>query len=136
MEYLPVVATVIFVVGFAIIFRSLMRNCSKEDVTDQTIQKQQTKLFIRTALIEAIPILLIVVTFIFGEGQMNEITVPLAIIFIVSIVGLIHMFGSFREAKERIDNDILKRQLQTLFFLSVPLFGAIPFVSIVSLIVL
>ncbi|UCZ53641.1 hypothetical protein LGQ02_02240 [Bacillus shivajii] len=136
MEYLPVIATTIFVIGFAMIFRALMRNCSEQGATDKTIQQQQTKLFIRTAIVEAVPVLLIVGTFIYGEGVISNITIPLAIIFIVSIFGLIHMFSSFRMAKERMETSSIQKQIQSLFFLSVPLLAAIPIVSIITLIVL
>ncbi|MDQ0256093.1 F0F1-type ATP synthase membrane subunit c/vacuolar-type H+-ATPase subunit K [Evansella vedderi] len=137
MEYIFVLASVIFVLGFIFIFQGLMNKIIHEEVTKDVIQKMQTKLFIRVALFEVIPIFMVIGAFIFMEGQEQRVdpTIPIVIILSVFLLGAFRIFMSFRDVKASVKVNELINPIQTLFFISIPLLGAIPIISIIMLII-
>lgn len=132
MEYLVVAATVIFIVGFIILFQGLLKEVN-EHTTKAFMQKLQTKLFVRLAFIEMVPIALIIISFITLEGQTIDPSVPLIIVIIVFLLGLLRTFTVFRSKKESIDEAEIKNSLTMMFTISIPLIAAIPIISVVVL---
>ncbi|MCD8509165.1 MAG: hypothetical protein LRY73_04270 [Bacillus sp. (in: Bacteria)] len=134
MEYLLVAATVIFIIGFIITFQGLLKEVN-EDTTKAFMQKIQTKLFVRLAFIEMIPIALIIIAFITLEGQTIDPAVPLIMVIVVFILGLLRIFSVYRSKKERLNEAEVKSALTMMFTISIPLITAIPIISIVVLII-
>lgn len=139
MEYLFVVASLILVVGYIIIFQKIMNTITTGNEDTINIQKLQTQLFLRIAILEVIPIILIVFTFTTMSGsdlEGNQIILPIGIIAFTFLFGLIRTFLSYREAKGAIENPNVIKHLQQLFLISIPLMAAIPIICVVFLLTL
>ncbi|SDZ12075.1 hypothetical protein SAMN05421736_106150 [Evansella caseinilytica] len=136
MIYLYVLAAAIFTIGFAAIFHGLMNTIINGDneVDAKAIDRLQTKLFIRTAILEAVPILLLLFTFITLEPEPGmSIVLPAALILLFVAVSALRIFQSFRDAKGSLDGEELKKKITAMLFVALPLLGAIPLIAIVFL---
>ncbi|GAA0471687.1 hypothetical protein [Alkalibacillus silvisoli] len=94
------IATIIVVVGIVIAFGQSMNQLENQlnqgEVTRDFTQKLTTRFMVKVAVIEIIPIILIIVGFMHleeGDGSQGAI-IPLAVALLVFIVGLIRLFSS------------------------------------------
>ena len=97
------------------------------------LHKVQTKLMVSVALVETIPILLLVLGFMnIEEAELN----PLVVILIVGACMLFNFLINwfrYRDSLQQVEKDSLqKQQLTTTFQLSIFLVNAIPIVAIIA----
>jgi F0F1-type ATP synthase membrane subunit c/vacuolar-type H+-ATPase subunit K len=140
--WLFVIAAIIADVGILYSFRKLISPIQAnieegKEINMETFQKEQTRFFIRVAVVEAIPILLIVFGFAQIEQYVGTINVlfPLAIIIAVFLFAVIRVFtirrdsvGFKNEAPES-----TKNLVNTYVFIGIALLSAIPLVSVVAI---
>ncbi|MBM7573573.1 hypothetical protein [Aquibacillus albus] len=143
--WLFVLASAIAVVGIVTAFKQMMvvveGKLEKEEVVStNSLQKQLSGFFIRVALIESIPIVLIVFGFIQMEtwvGNQSDILLPLIIIIIILVFGIINVFLS--RGSLLAFNDLPKEAktfIQTLIFIGMAMVSAIPIISIVAMFIM
>ncbi|MET3699064.1 ATP synthase subunit C [Bacillus oleivorans] len=97
------------------------------------LHKVQTKLMVSVALVETIPILLLVLGFMnIEEAELS----PLVVILIVGAAMLFNFLINwfrYRDSIQQVEQDSLqKQQLSTTFQLSIFLMNAIPIVAIIA----
>ncbi|WP_404449538.1 hypothetical protein LG307_07690 [Sutcliffiella horikoshii] len=125
--YLFVIAAVIASFGISIILRASME---KLVLDPQTFAEIQSKFFIYVAVIEALPLILIV----FGFMTLTDSTVNLFIpITIVAVSVLVNFIMNLMK-KNELDSGApeLKEKLMTFFLIGNVLMTAIPVVAIVA----
>ncbi|WP_148629690.1 F0F1 ATP synthase subunit C [Bacillus sp. E214] len=93
----------------------------------------QTKMFIKVAVVEAIPIILIIFGFINLSSSTSDVILPLIIVGAVTILNIIFIYGTSSE----ITNDLntpgdLKLAIKTLTMMGVTLVLAIPTIAVVA----
>jgi hypothetical protein len=142
--WLFVLATIIAVFGILNAFKKMMAEIqvkleSGQDITNGAIQKEQTGFFIRVAVAEAIPIVLIVFGFIQMEklnGPIN-ILAPMFIVLAVFIVAAINVISIRRETLEyEVTSGEVKNIVNSMSLIGIAMISAIPTVSIVALIIM
>jgi hypothetical protein len=137
-----VFATVIAVFGILFAFKNMMAHVQLEiekgqEIKIESMQQEQTRFFIKVALAEAIPILLIVYGFMkIGEltDQTYNISLPLLIIIGAYLFALVHIFLTKRDALGY-DNAPTesKNVVNVLTMLGIALVSAIPIISVVAI---
>ncbi len=142
--WLFVLAAYIAVIGIFLFFKQMMDQLSAkiekgEQVNQSGFQQVIGKFFIRVALIETIPIVLIVAGFIqIGSSVpglgFNDIIVQLGLVLIILLIGI---FQILRVRSEIISlpeiDQVSKSFVNTLVFIGFGLITAIPIISIVAL---
>lgn len=141
--WLFVLATIIAVLGILAAFKNLMAYVQEkieanEEISMQSLQKKQGQFFIRVALSESIPLILIV----FGFMLMDSVRdgnpfIPLLIILAVLIFALFQVITIRRNTLgfENTSTEIITI-VNTLCFLGGALMSAIPIISIVALVIM
>lgn len=142
--WLFVAATVIAVFGILFSFKKLIVQVQTKiengkEITIEAFQQEQTRFFINVAIVETIPILLMV----YGFAQMEQLSVRiniflhLLIIVIVLIIALVNVFIIRRDtlsygepSKEG------KNTVNTFMFIAIALLSAIPTVSVIALLIM
>jgi MFS family permease len=138
-----VIATIIAVFGILFAFKNLMAHVREkiekgQEVSGESLQQEQTRFFIKVAMVEAIPILLIV----FGFMQIEQINVQahntlLQILIIVGIVifAFIQILFLKRDMVGQHDpiSPESKTLVNTLMMIGLAMVSAIPIVSIVAI---
>lgn len=142
--WLFVLAAYIAVIGIFLAFKQMFRLIEKKVEKGETVdqiffQKQMSRFFIRVALIELIPIVLIVAGFIqldglvAGEG-LNDIILELGLVLIILFFGIINIFRLRSRVVSLANLDSgTKGIVNTLVFIGLGLLTAIPIISIVAL---
>ncbi|MFD1020812.1 hypothetical protein [Thalassobacillus hwangdonensis] len=133
MEYLLVIASLIAVIGIFASYQKAISYFPNREIDAAFLQKVQTKLFIATAIVEVIPILLIVFAMTQLENAEFNPTIPIAIIIIVYIAIVLKTLMSGRDTLGSIDTKY-QPQFKSLMIVTVGLISAIPIVSVVLLI--
>ncbi|WP_231889804.1 hypothetical protein [Oceanobacillus sp. Castelsardo] len=131
MTYIPVLAAAIAAIGILFFFK---RNLEKIKENPAMIEKYQTKLFIGSAISEAIPIVLIIIGFVNIEpiGSVDELIVPFTIIIGLIVFAIIYIF-----LQSRIDVDEnAKSVVRNFGLISIGLVIAIPVISLVMLLMM
>lgn len=125
--YLFVIAAVIASFGISIVLRSSMEKLVLEP---QTFAQIQSRFFIYVAVIEALPLVLIV----FGFMTLMDSTVNLFIpIAIVAVSVLVNFILNIMKKNELVSSaPDLKEKLMTFFLIGNVLMAAIPIVAIVA----
>jgi len=125
--YLFVIAAVIASFGISIVLRSSMEKLILEP---QTFAQIQSRFFIYVAVIEALPLVLIV----FGFMTLMDSTVNLFIpIAIVAVSVLVNFILNIMKKNELVSSaPDLKEKLMTFFLIGNVLMAAIPIVAIVA----
>lgn len=134
-------AAVIAAVGILVSFKKLMANIQtmveEQKLNQELLQKEQTRYFIRTALIEAIPIVLIIFGFMQIENTHLETTSRIAPVLIIGGVVIYAVTNILL-----IRNDLLattdhskeiKGYLNSLIFIGIATISAIPIISLIGL---
>jgi hypothetical protein len=138
--WLFVLASIIAVLGILASFKNLMAHVqqkieSNEEISMQSLQKKQGQFFVKVALSESVPLLLIVFGFISVDSTKDHNPIiPLIIILAVLIFALLQVVNIRRNALgyENTSTE-LKNIVNTLCFLGGALMSAIPIISIVGL---
>jgi hypothetical protein len=143
--WLFVLATIIAVLGILAAFKNLMvfvqqKMEANEEFNMQTLQKKQGQFFIRVALSESIPLVLIVYGFMLMDSTKNQpSSIPLIIILAVLIFAFFQVI-TIRRNTLGYDNDNISTEtktiVNTLCFLGGALMSAIPIISIVALLIM
>jgi F0F1-type ATP synthase membrane subunit c/vacuolar-type H+-ATPase subunit K len=131
LTYLPVLASIIAVVGILTFFK---RNLEKIKENPEMTGKHQTNLFIGAAISEAIPIVLIIIGFVnmAPVGSVDELVVPFTIIIGLIVFAIIYIF-----LQSRIDVDEnAKFVVRSFGIITAGLVNAIPIISLVMLIMM
>lgn len=81
-----VVAAGAILIAFKRLMRSLSAQFKLEEFDQKSIQKDQTKYFHHVALIEVVPIILIILGFMFSDDEPSLVWVVTGLIFIVGII--------------------------------------------------
>ncbi|MFZ3591247.1 hypothetical protein ACOI1C_18880 [Bacillus sp. DJP31] len=132
--WLFVSATVIADVGILVSFNKLMSHIHSKveegkEINIESFQKEQTRFFIKVAVVEAIPILLIVVGFTPIEQLVAPINIfiPLVIIGAVFLICLVSVLSSRRNTMsfDEISHES-KHIVNTYMFMGLILLSAIP----------
>jgi hypothetical protein len=142
--WLFVLAAYIAVIGIFVSFRQMLMaiegKVEKQERIDQTVfQKELSRFFIRVALIETIPIIIIVAGFIQMESQqmglgIYDIILQLGLIMIVLFFGVVNIFRiRGRIVSIPYIDGTTRSFVNTLVFIGLGLIAAIPIISIVAL---
>lgn len=138
-----VVATVIAVFGILISFKNMMeyvqgRIEQGQEISGESMQREQTRFFVKVAIVEAIPILLIVYGFMQIEqivDQTYNMLLPLLIIVGVLIFAFIQILFLKRDIIGR--NDVISTEsenlINTFMMIGLAMVAAIPIVSVVAI---
>lgn len=138
--WLFVIATIIAVIGILFSFKHMMSHVQSivdgEGLNMELIQKEQTRFFIKVAISEAIPILLIVYGFtLIGQLKVAvDILIPFIIIIGVFLFALVQILITRRDVLGfREVTTETKTLLNAMIFIGIALVAAIPIVSVVAL---
>ncbi|GAA0340068.1 hypothetical protein GCM10008967_33040 [Bacillus carboniphilus] len=98
-----------------------------------SLTKIQSKLMIYVALVETLPIILLVLGFMnIDDAQLNPV-ILIAVVGGSVLFNFVMNFVRYRDAQLQVeDNPVLKQQLSTTFLLSLGLVNAIPVIAIVA----
>lgn len=130
--YIFVLAAVIAVLGIIRVFRSTVDNMLTEP---EKVQQYMSGFFTKVALVEFLPIILVILGFVFLQGEQLEMAdayVPIAIIVILIIFNMFYVFSQ-RSPAGNVEQD-MKQRIQTLIFLTIALANSIPFIAIIFII--
>jgi F0F1-type ATP synthase membrane subunit c/vacuolar-type H+-ATPase subunit K len=138
-----VLATIIAVFGVLFSFNRMMGEVQKrvkigQTVNGESFQKEQTKFFISVAIVEAIPILLIVFGFMqigLIEEETYNTLLPLLIIVGIIIFALIQILTLRRDLvteRNSLSTD-MTNLINTHLMIGLAMVSAIPIVSIVAI---
>jgi MFS family permease len=138
-----VIATVIAVLGILFAFKNMMSHVREklekgQEIRGESIQQEQTRFFIKVAMVEAIPILLIVYGFMQIEHiqeQNYNTLLPILIIICVVIFALIQILFLKRDMVGQHDPISTESNtlVNTLMMIGLAMVSAIPIVSIVAI---
>jgi len=138
--WLFVLAAIIAVLGILAAFKNLMSYVQQkieenEEISMQSLQKKQGQFFVKVALSESIPLLLIVFGFILMDSSKDQnIFIPLLLVLAVLIFAIFQVVHIRRNALGYGETTTeLKNIVNTLCFLGGALISAIPIISIVGL---
>ncbi|WP_163538957.1 F0F1 ATP synthase subunit C [Gracilibacillus sp. YIM 98692] len=134
------IASVIAGIGILFAFKRLMRGLSyrikRNEFNQQGLQKDQTRYFIQVALIEAIPIFLVVLGFTFMEEETIQVTsaiIPILIILAVIAYSSAQIWMTKQELMSEVDelSKTEKGYVNSLSFIGFVTILTIPLLSIV-----
>lgn len=138
-----VLATIIAVFGILFSFKNMMafvqgRIEQAQEVSGESMQKEQTRFFIRVAMSEAIPLILIVYGFMqIGQivDQTYNMLLPLLIIVGVVIFAFVQILFLKRDLIGRNDevSTESKNFINALIMIGLAMVSAIPIVSVVAI---
>ncbi|MBY0099192.1 hypothetical protein [Mesobacillus maritimus] len=141
--WLFVLAAIIAALGILAAFKNLMLHVQErieqnEELSMQSLQKKQGQFFIRVAMSESIPLLLIVFGFISMDSSKEQNPfIPLLLILAVLIFVLFQVINIRRNVLGFGETTTeLKNIVNTLCFLGGALMCAIPIISIVALVIM
>jgi len=141
--WLFVIAAIIAALGILAAFKNLMLYVQEkieanEELSMQSLQKKQGQFFIRVAMSESIPLLLIVFGFISMDSSKEQnLFIPLLLILAVLIFVLLQIINIRRNVLGFGETTTeLKNIVNTLCFLGGALMCAIPIIAIVALVIM
>jgi Flp pilus assembly protein TadB len=139
--WLFVSATIIAVVGILLSFKKMMSHFQtkmeeEKDIKGESFQKELTRFFIQVAIVESIPILLIIFGFMQIEVQDGPVNIlfPLVIIIAVFLLALISVITIRRDILgfNNTSQDAINL-VNTYVYIGLTLLSAFPIISIVAL---
>ncbi|AST91448.1 MULTISPECIES: hypothetical protein [Sutcliffiella] len=128
--YLFVIAAVIASFGITIVVRSTM---DKVMETPEKLASLQSRLFIFVALIEVVPLILIVIGFMYLMDSTVNAILPLGVVILSVLVNFISLFVKKNELISHESH--VQNSLNTLFMIGTVLMAAIPLVAVVAIMV-
>lgn len=128
--YYFVLAAVIATFGISWAVRTAIRELVNGPERKENIQ---TKMFIKVAVVEAIPIILIIFGFINLSSSNSDVIFPLIIVGAVTILNIISIYGTSSEITNDSNTPVdLKSAVKTLTMMGVTLVLAIPTIAVVA----
>ena len=136
-----VIASLIAVIGVVVAFKQLVHQVGEmidrgDTINEGVLQAQMTRFFMKVAIIEAIPIILIVLGFMqIGEstGDSNQM-IPLTIILLIFVFGIINVMLSKNGLFIRKEIDSSTRSsLNMLNFIGIAFVSSVPLISVIAL---
>lgn len=144
--WLFVLATLIAVFGITAVFKKMMRKYQQAlgtngEIPGDLLNKERVNLFVKFAMIEALPIILVIIGFtqIFTIEPVTfaDVMLPFILVIVIYLIGLLNVYMSRKETLSMPNiTGWSKQTVTTDAFLSVGLIGAIPTISVVALIVM
>ncbi|MGM0904054.1 MAG: hypothetical protein ACQEXB_23485 [Bacillota bacterium] len=141
--WLFALAAIIAVFGILAAFKNLMAYVQQkieanEEISMQSLQKKQGQFFVKVALSESVPLILIVFGFISMDSSKDQnIFIPLLLVLAVLIFALFQVINIRRNTLGYGETSTeLKNIVNTLCFLGGALMSAIPIISIVALVIM
>ncbi|QSS98859.1 hypothetical protein IMZ31_12185 [Pontibacillus sp. ALD_SL1] len=123
--YFFVIAVLIATGGISFISRKALHDVAQKP---DNLQSIQTKLFMGVALVEVIPIVLVVFGFInLDQSTINPVT-PLILVAIITVINGGHVFKTYLSLLGDADKQA-KEKLRMLFMVCLPLLMAFPIVA-------
>ncbi|MFA9557427.1 hypothetical protein ACERII_08995 [Evansella sp. AB-rgal1] len=146
-SFIFVIASIIAVFGITICLKQLISKVQvelekKNDISTETVQKENSRFFIKVVLVETIPILLVVYGFnqiasIEGTKELSELLPAIILIIITFIVGLFMILMARQQTLSIGDLTAnAKGAVNTILFIGISLIGAIPILSIVAILMM
>ncbi|MBH0231494.1 hypothetical protein [Halobacillus yeomjeoni] len=135
MEFLFLLASVIAVIGIAFVSSKMMTRLSESKLDENLIQKEQTKFFISSAIVEIAPIVLIVVAFASLENSTlstGAMYISIGLMAIVWLTVLAKLFMMGQETVQSVEENY-KQQVKAAVFISLAFLSGIPLASIFML---
>ncbi|MCA0984415.1 hypothetical protein LCL89_10190 [Halobacillus yeomjeoni] len=135
MEFLFLLASVIAVIGIAFVSSKMMTRLSESKLDENLIQKEQTKFFISSAIVEIVPIVLIVVAFASLENSTlstGAVYISIGLMVIVWLTVLAKVFMKGQETVQSVEENY-KQQVKGVVFISLAFLSGIPLASIFML---
>ncbi|SER38027.1 hypothetical protein SAMN04487944_103256 [Gracilibacillus ureilyticus] len=134
-----IIAGIGILVNFKHLMRKIIQRIEQNNFDLQSVQKDQSKYFIFVALVEAIPILLIVL----GFATMEDSTVTFAsklIAFIIIIGVMIFAIAQIWSVNQEVPREKIssteKNLIRTTIFIGLATIYAIPIISIIGIIII
>ncbi|UFT97761.1 hypothetical protein KO561_11055 [Radiobacillus kanasensis] len=132
-----VLASAIAVYGILFSFRGFIREVHKliekgEELSTDNIRNLQSSFFIKVAMVEAIPIILLVLGFMNTPVESNPL-VPAILIGAFYVSALIQIMVLKQETIQLQENKSSTSVIQTLTMIGLTLTGSIPLISIIAL---
>lgn len=130
--YIFVLAAAIAVLGIIRVFRSTMDNMLTEP---KKVPQFMSSFFTKVALVEFLPIIMLILGFVFPPGEQLEMAdayVPIAIIVVLIIFNMFYVFSQ-RSPAGNVEQD-MKQRIQMLVFLTFALANSIPIIAIIFII--
>ncbi|GIO25277.1 hypothetical protein [Oceanobacillus sp. J11TS1] len=127
--YIFVLAAVIAGLGIIRLFRSALDDLL---MNPDDFQRYMNQFFTRVALVEVIPILMLVFGFAYSPSEelvMSDAAIPLAIIAIIIIFNIFYTISQ-RSPAGNIEKELAQR-IQTFIFITIALANAIPLIALV-----
>lgn len=143
-SWLFVLAAAIAVIGIVIAFKQLAASLeekifNKERSGQEPFQKDLSSFFIKVAIIEAIPIILIVLGFInietLPDGRdPSDLTIPLFLVIFSFIFGVLNIFLTRGRllADQNIEGES-KAFINTVIFVGIGMVSAIPIIAAIAI---
>lgn len=131
--YYLLIASIIATIGIGVVMRQAIKSMYKEP---ENREKIQTEMFIQVAIVEIIPLICIVLGYLYMEQSDIGITLPLILVLLTTFIngGSIAVVTSkLRSQSETTEQE--KEMLATMTGIGIALVLAIPIVSIVSLLI-
>ncbi|MBM7703934.1 hypothetical protein [Metabacillus iocasae] len=134
-----VLAAVIATVGMLFIYRSTMQRVEEivaeggeEEVVYQKLIKEQTPFFIKHAVLEIVPLILVVLGFMTLETSENVSPAPLAVAVIVWIGTVFMVFQTNQAVLSRQTDNRFNSFLTKFMLIEMALMSAFPIIAIVG----
>ncbi|MDL4840150.1 hypothetical protein [Aquibacillus rhizosphaerae] len=140
--WLFALASVISVLGILISFKKLIKSVryrmEYDKLNQEILQTEQSRYFIRVALIATLPILFIIVGFILKQDVIiTDFSVAVATIIILGVLlfATVHVLLAYRELQMVPQNNSAEHKpyINTLLFLGMATVNAIPAISLIAL---
>ncbi|MRG87843.1 hypothetical protein [Salinibacillus xinjiangensis] len=137
-----VAASIIAAIGITFAFKQLARELEgkierEETISQGSFQQYLSRFFVKVGLIEAVPIVLVVLGYTQAEETSFDILLPMVAVLLVLFFGLSNVF-MIRRSMLSIPSlpNQTKNFIHTLSFIGMSLIGAIPIVSVVAILTL
>ncbi|QDP40591.1 hypothetical protein [Radiobacillus deserti] len=132
-----VIASAVAVYGILFFYRGLIRQVQGaiedgKELTIDSIKDFQASFFVKVAIIEVIPIILIVLGFIHAPVEGNSL-IPVILIGAFYVSAWIQIFMLRQETIQLQNEQSPNPVIQTLTMLGISLTGSIPLISIIAI---
>ncbi len=128
--YYFVIAAIIATFGISWAVRTAIKELANGPDKKENIQ---TKMFMKVAIIEVIPLILIIFGYINIHTSSSDIIAPLVIVATVTLLNIIFIYGTSSEITKDINTPVdLKSAIMNLTMIGIALVSAIPIIAVVA----
>jgi undecaprenyl pyrophosphate phosphatase UppP len=133
-EWLIVIATFITVIGIVISYKHMLAKLREENFEEAAQKKLQSRFFINVFLVELLPLVLIVMSFMaVNTYQAQNPAVAMVITLLIAVFGIVMVV--LERVKVDRNNEKEVKFLNVFTFMMLYLITAIPLVSVVLLLI-